>query len=78
MGFGDAIFLQLAGNDRLDLMFQAESGEGHCLGGDGGVDLIAVGGEEAGQFIVERVALVAIGGEEAANIHMSEGGVLHS
>lgn len=48
VGFGDAIFLQFAGDDRLDLMFQAERGEGHGLGGDGGVDLVAVGGEEAG------------------------------
>lgn len=65
VGFRDAVFFQFARNDLFDLIFQTERGEGHVLGGDGGVDFIAVGGEEAGEFVVKGVALVAIVGEEA-------------
>lgn len=73
MGTSDAFFFQFTGNYTFDLVFQAESGEGHGFGGNGGLDFIAVRGKEAGEFVVEAGAAVAVRGEEA-KVLLSEGG----
>ena len=68
----DTLFGQLAGDDGLDLVFEAEGYEGNLLGRNGGRDSgIAVRGEEGLDLIVPAAVVAVVPVEESVVIIVS-------